>query len=139
MVLYLEMFHAFPDGFGPIQGYRKTNALHNQGKLLSPVTAGHIISPDALLQIASQSSKKDIPGFMPIAIIKPLKVIQIQHHYSHFSTFAVDPMNFPFYGFLQVTPVEQAGERVPDGHMTEGFPQLQIRQGQSNVFGKSNG
>src|SRR5262245_42310174 len=72
---------------------------------------------------------------MPKAVVEALEMVNIDHNYCQRRLSAQRSENLPAERFLHVSSIEQAGERISNGLIAQTLAQLQICQGQADVFG----
>src|SRR5512134_2391264 len=92
-----------------------------------------------LLQEVTQFAQQNIAGFVSMRIIEALEVIEVEHDHTDRALQPQRAVEFPLESLLQITPVEQACERITNGLLPQKVSQLQIGQCQDDTISHGNG
>lgn len=87
----------------------------DEDELFTPITTGNVCYAGVLLQKTAQSSQQLVATRMPVGIIEPLEVIDVQHDNAERKLFARGPIQFADQCLFHISPVEQPGQRIADG------------------------
>ena len=89
---------------------------------------------------ASPTAAKALsPAACPKVVVVAFEVVEIEHHDGEGTVFAASGVEFAIQELLHVAAVVKAGERVADGLQAERFPEVEVGNGERDVFGDGGG
>ena len=87
-------------------------AGHDDEQFLATVAAGNVRCPQSVEQCLGDPEQHDVAGLVSPLVIEALEMIKVDHHHRQRFFLAQGAMDFPRQRLVEVTPVEQAGQRI---------------------------
>src|ERR1039458_8342185 len=123
-----DLFRPFPCGLS-------SSARKEDGEFLSTEPADDVPCPDLTPENLPHLSQHRIPSLVAGAVVVLLEMIKVDHQDAQALALSLGLLDFPCQGLLQVPPVKQAREGIPDRLLLQSFLQLELCEGKSKVFG----
>ena len=103
-------------------GFVQVGVGQDHGELFATVATGHIVFADAFIQQVAEFLEHPVAAQMAVSVVDPFEMVEIDHAKGQSVAIALGARKFPIESFLQVAPVEHAGQLVTDGHFGQFFP-----------------
>jgi len=135
----MKLFEASANLFGADGGRLQRTFGEYKYKFFASITAGQIFGSHTVTESVTDQTERVVAGGMPVGVVIPFEIVDIDHHEGQWSLTAAGTMNFTVEKFLHVAAVVKAGKRVANGQALKGLAQVKVGNGESDVFGERVG
>ena len=128
LVLYGQFLCLFAQRVGSYGGVLGGRFGQDNAKLLSSITANHIVHPEKFAKQVCNRSQNQITRIVAEGIVEALEVIEVDEQDRYGMVLAHGALHFPLQRFLHEAAIEQPGQRIANGLVTQGLAKPQAGQ-----------
>src|SRR5690606_28187254 len=114
VVLDHHRFHRDADFFGARRATVWRHFRQDQGEFLAAVAAGDVFVARVRGQHLCEMDEDRVAAVVAVLVVEALEVVDVQHQQRQRPAATLTARQFALQGFLQIAPVEQAGEGIAD-------------------------